>query len=210
MTDTIRHPIFARVFDRCSPQMERELAPWRGELLHGLGGRVVEIGAGNGANFEHYPSTVTEVIAVEPEPYLRRKAADRASSASVPITVIDAVAESLPLDADGVDAAVATQVLCTVRDPGRAVTELRRVLRPGGQLRFLEHVRAANPRKARLQRTLDRPRLWPRLGGGCHCGRDTLAILEAHALRVDELRGVDLGPAWMHTNPHVLGHARAS
>jgi ubiquinone/menaquinone biosynthesis C-methylase UbiE len=190
--------------------MERELAPWRGELLSGVVGRVLEIGAGNGANFEHYASTVTEVIAVEPEPYLRRKAADRANSASVPITVIDAVAESLPLDDDSVDAAVATQVLCTIRDPGRAATDLRRVLRPGGELRFLEHVCAANPRKARLQRSLDRPRLWPRLAGGCHCGRDTLVVLEAHGLRVDELRSFDLGPAWMHTNPHVLGRARAS
>jgi SAM-dependent methyltransferase len=100
-------------------------------------------------------------------------------------------------------------VLCSVADPGRAAAELRRVLKPGGELRFLEHIRAATPRKARLQRSLDRPRLWPRLAGGCHCGRDTLAALEAVGLRIEQISSFDLGPSWLHTNPHVLGRARA-
>jgi ubiquinone/menaquinone biosynthesis C-methylase UbiE len=100
-------------------------------------------------------------------------------------------------------------VLCAVPDPGRAAAELRRVLRPGGEVRFLEHVRAANPRKARLQRSLDRSGLWPRLAGGCHCGRDTVVTLQAAGLRIEQIRSFDLGPSWLHTNPYVLGLARA-
>jgi ubiquinone/menaquinone biosynthesis C-methylase UbiE len=209
MTRTVRRPIFARVFDRASPLMEHEIGPRRDELLAGLTGQVVEIGAGNGASFAHYPDTVKELLAVEPEPYLRRRAVDRAASAPVPTRVIDAVAEALPLEDQSADGAVATVVLCSVENPDRAAQELRRVLKPGGELRFLEHVRAPGPRKARLQRFLDRPRLWPRLAGGCHCGRDTIAALEAAGLRVEEIRRFDLGPPWLHTNPYVLGRARA-
>jgi SAM-dependent methyltransferase len=209
MSGQVGHPIFARAFDRISPLMEREVGPFRDELLAGLSGRVVEVGAGNGANFAHYPPTVHEVIAVEPEPYLRARAAERAVGASVPVRLYDGVADDLPLEEKSVDAAVTSLVLCTVPELGRATLELRRVLKPGGQLRFLEHVRAANPRKARLQRSLDRPRLWPRLAGGCHCGRDTVAALETAGLRIEQIRSFDLGPVWLHTNPHVLGLARA-
>ena len=84
ITGTAQHPIFARAFDRISPLMEREVASFRDELLAGLSGRVVEIGVGNGANFAHYPPTVHDVIAVEPEPFLRAKATERAAGASVP------------------------------------------------------------------------------------------------------------------------------
>jgi SAM-dependent methyltransferase len=209
MTSTVRHPIFARAFDRVSPLMEREVGPRRDELLAGLSGRVVEIGAGNGANFAHYPPTVRELIAVEPEPYLRDRAAETAAAAPVPVHVRDGVANVLPLGDGSVDAAVVSIVLCSVPDPGRAAAELRRVLKPGGELRFLEHVRAANPLKARLQCSLDRPRLWPRVAGGCHCARDTVAALEAAGLRIEQIRSFDLGPSWLHTNPYVLGRARA-
>jgi ubiquinone/menaquinone biosynthesis C-methylase UbiE len=209
ITGTAQHPIFARAFDRISPLMEREVASFRDELLAGLSGRVVEIGAGNGANFAHYPPTVDDVIAIEPEPFLRAKATERAAGASVPVRLYDAVAEELPLEEASVDAAVTSTVLCTVPDLGSATRELRRVLKPGGELRFLEHVRATNPRKARVQRSLDRPRLWPRLGGGCHCGRDTVAAIETAGLWIEQIRSFDLGPAWLHTNPHVLGIARA-
>lgn len=210
MNRTVRHPVFARVFERTSPQMERELGPRRDELLAGLTGRVVEVGAGNGTSFGHYPATVDELVAVEPEPYLRQRAIERAQSAPVRTRVVDGVAEALPLEDRSADAVVASIVLCSVRNPGRALAELRRVLKPGGELRFLEHVRAPAARKARLQRSLDRPRLWPRLAGGCHCGRDTVAGLETAGFRVDEIHSFDLGPAWLHTNPHVIGRARAA
>ena len=210
MTRQVRHPIFARAFDRTSPAMERELGPWRDELLAGLTGRVVEVGAGNGTSFSHYPATVDQLVAVEPEPYLRRKAIERAASAPVRTRVVDGVAEALPLEDAGADAVVARVVLCSVADPGRAVAELRRVLKHGCELRFLEHVRASGARKSRLQRSLDRPRLWPRLAGGCHCGRDTVAAIEAAGFRIEELRSFDPGLAWLHINPHVIGRARAT
>jgi ubiquinone/menaquinone biosynthesis C-methylase UbiE len=210
MTRTLRHPIFARVFDRTSPQMERELGPRRDELLAGLTGHVVEIGAGNGTSFSHYPAAVDELVAVEPEPYLRRRAIERAASAPVRTRVVEGVAETLPLEDGGADAVVVSIVLCSVLDPGRAVAELRRVLKRGGELRFLEHVRASDPRKARVQKSIDRPRLWPRLAGGCHCGRDTVGAIEGAGLRLVEIRSFDLGPAWLHTNPYVIGRARAT
>ena len=208
-TTEVRHPVFARCFDRLSRLMEREAGAHRAEMLAGLSGRVVEIGAGNGMNLRHYPAAVREVVALEPEPYLRARAVEAAAAAVVPVRVIDAVADDLPLEDDGFDAAVASLVLCTVPDPGRALAELHRVLRPGGELRFFEHVRSSTSPKARVQGALDRSGIWPRLAGGCHCARDTLAAIEAAGFAVDRVRDVDLGPSWGFANPHVLGVAHA-
>jgi SAM-dependent methyltransferase len=204
----VRHPIFARIFHRVSPGMEKEVGPHRDELLAGLSGRVVEVGAGNGMSFGHYPATVTEVVAFEPESYLRGKAEEAARRARIPVTVRDAVADELPLDAGAADVAVTSLVLCSVPDQARALAELRRVLRPGGELRFFEHVRGERPRKARVQAWLDRSGVWPRLGGGCHCSRDTVAAIEAAGFHVERRRTLSVGPSWSHTNPHVLGVAR--
>ena len=203
-----RHPIFARVWTRLTPGIERELGQWRRELLTGLRGRVLEIGAGNGMNFPHYPRAVEEVVALEPEPYLREKAEAAARSAPVRVTVRDGVAHPLPAQDDEFDAAVASLVLCSVPDPDQAVAELRRVVKPGGELRFLEHVRSSRPRKARVQGALDRSGVWPRIGGGCHCARDTVATLERNGFAIDRMRDMDVGPSVVHTNPHVLGVAR--
>jgi ubiquinone/menaquinone biosynthesis C-methylase UbiE len=206
-TTEVRHPIFARALDRIAPLMEREVGPHRDELLAGLSGRVVEIGAGNGMNFAHYPSTVEEVVALEPEPYLRGKAQEAAGRATARVTVRDGVADRLPLEDQSFDAAIASIVLCTVPDPARALAELHRVLRPGGELRFFEHVRSDRPRKARVQRRLDSSGAWPRIGGGCHCARDTVAAIQAAGFRVERVRSLEVGPSWMHTNPYVLGTA---
>jgi ubiquinone/menaquinone biosynthesis C-methylase UbiE len=205
----VRHPIFARFFDRLSRLMEREVAQHRHELLAGLSGRVVEVGAGNGMNFQHYPSTVEEVVALEPEAYLRDKAEETARDAPVRVTVRDGLADPLPLQDGDFDAAIASLVLCTVPDPGRALGELRRVLKPGGELRFLEHVRSERPRKARLQDRLDRSGIWPRVGGGCHCARNTVAAIEAAGFDIERVESLEFGPSWIITNPHVLGSARA-
>ncbi|MDW5597466.1 class I SAM-dependent methyltransferase [Conexibacter stalactiti] len=206
---TVNHPVFARIFDRFTGSLEKEIGAHREELLAGLSGRVVELGAGNGMNFGHYPATVAEVVALEPEPYLRERAEQAAQRARVPVTVRDATADTLPFADGEFDVAIASLVLCSVPDPARALAELRRVLKPGGELRFLEHVRSARPRKARIQRRLDSSGIWPRLGGGCHCARDTVAAIGAAGFDVERVRDLDVGPSWAHTNPHVIGAARA-
>ncbi|HEY4277242.1 MAG TPA: class I SAM-dependent methyltransferase [Conexibacter sp.] len=205
----VRHPVFARVFDRFSGGMEREIGPHREAALAGAAGRVLEIGAGNGMNFAHYPPTVEQVVAVEPEPYLRSKAVEAAKRAPVTVSVIDATASPLPFEDGSFDVAIACLVLCTVPDPAAALAELRRVLRPGGELRFLEHVRAPAGRKAQVQQRLDSSGVWPRIGGGCHCARDTVGTIAAAGFTVVRSAPLDVGPSWLHTNPHAIGMARA-
>jgi ubiquinone/menaquinone biosynthesis C-methylase UbiE len=206
MTD-LRHPLFARFFDRLSRVMEKEVGRWRDQLLDGLSGRVLELGAGNGINFSHYPGTVDEVIAVEPEPYMRAKAAAAAVTAPVPVTVKPGIADAIELPDASVDAAVASLVLCSVPDQARALAELHRVLKPGGELRFLEHVRSRGARKARVQAAADRTGVWQLIAGGCHCSRDTVGAIRAAGFEVVQVEDFDLGPSWTITNPHVLGSA---
>jgi hypothetical protein len=140
-TSDLPRPRFARTYLRTAKTAERRGATeHRRRLLDGLRGTVLELGAGHGLNFPHYPSTVTQVIAVEPEPALRAAAVEAAPAAPVPIRVLPGVAEELPLEDESVDAAVASLVLCSVPDHDHALAELRRVLRPGGELRFYEQV----------------------------------------------------------------------
>lgn len=203
------HPIFARFFDRLSRLMEPDVGVHRDRLLAGLSGRVLEVGSGNGVNFGHYPATVKEVVALEPEEYMREKAQQAGREAPVPVRVLDGVASRLPFESSTFDAAVASLVLCSVPELDVALTELRRVLKDGAELRFMEHVRADRPAKARIQALLDRSGLWPLLGGGCHCSRRTPAAIEAAGFRVLELETLAFGPSWWITNPHVRGAARA-
>ena len=139
----------------------------RRRLLAGLSGRVVELGAGNGLNFAHYPATVTEVVAIEPEPNLRAAAEATARHAGVNVTVRAGTADRLPLADGEVDAAVASLVLCSVPDQESALAELHRVLRPGGELRFYEHVIARCQPKRTILQLADRSGLWPAIAGGC-------------------------------------------
>jgi len=212
MSEAVRHPIFARFFHFLSRR--EELAgqrEFRREALAGLSGRVVELGAGNGLNFEHYPETVTEVIAVEPEPFLRERAAEAAKKVPVPIRVVAGSAESLPLEDESCDGAVASLVLCSVPDQTVALSELRRVLRPGGELRFYEHVVSKHPRFARFQRAADAT-LWPLFAGGCHCARDTLGAIESAGFVVDRYRRFGFRATLLvaPATPRVLGVARRS
>ncbi|MGZ5359846.1 MAG: class I SAM-dependent methyltransferase [Solirubrobacterales bacterium] len=187
----------------------REQVEHRRRLLDGLSGRVLEVGAGNGRNFALYPAGVSEVVAVEPEPYLRRHALATAESAPVPVRVVDGLADRLPFDDGAFDAAVTSLVLCSVSDQGRALAELRRVIRPGGGLRFYEHVIADEARLARLQRTVDRL-FWPRVGGGCHTSRDTAGAITAAGFQMERCTRLSVRPSPMMAlvAPHILGVAR--
>ena len=208
MAANVRHPIFARVYDRMSRADERHGgAELRAELLGGLTGRVLEVGAGNGLNFAHYPTTVSEVIAVEPEAHLRKRASEAAADAPVPVTVRDGTADALPTSDSSCDAAVASLVLCSVPDPTAALAELRRILRPGGELRFYEHVVANRPGLARVQRIVDAA-IWPRVGGGCHTARDTLVAIERSGFTIRHSRRFTR-PSFPGdpSAPHVLGIA---
>jgi SAM-dependent methyltransferase len=199
------HPLFARVWDWVSPRADAAgQAAYRRELLAGARGRAIELGAGNGLNFAHYPPEVDQVVAVEPEPYLRERAGAAAAAARVPVQVLGATDDPLPFDDDTFDIAVASLVLCSVPDQARALAELRRVLRPGGELRFYEHVIPTRPRQAKLFRMADASGVWPTLGAGCHCSRDTGAAIERAGFRLDRLRRVSFNGI-----PHILGAARA-
>jgi len=208
MGQQVHHPLFARLYARFSPRTDAGGAgEHRRELLGGLSGRVIELGAGNGLNFGYYPETVTEVVAVEPEDYLRRRAHEAATEVRISVTIVDAVADRLPFDDESFDVAVASLVLCSVPDQATSLGELRRVLRPGGELRFYEHVRPNNPRTAAVWQRLDDWDIWPRLAGGCHAARDTQAAIRTAGFEIERCRRFRFkgGPV---SAPHILGVAR--
>ncbi|MDQ1043572.1 class I SAM-dependent methyltransferase [Streptomyces sp. V4I2] len=185
--DPVHHPLFARYYARISVSAESKMGMGgvRERLLSGLSGRVIEIGAGNGLNFAHYPGTVSEVVAIEPERVLRKLAVEAALRSGVPVDVVPGAAEALPVKSEAFDAAVISLVLCSVRDVPRALGEIRRVLRPGGEVRFFEHGRGGGRAMGLTQRALDRT-LWPPLSGGCHVAREPIAALRD--------AGFELGP----------------
>jgi ubiquinone/menaquinone biosynthesis C-methylase UbiE len=203
-----QHPFFARMYERISAEAEqRGTAEYRVRMLAGLTGRVIEVGAGNGLNFAHYPDTVTEVIAVEPENLLRALAEKAAERAPVPVRVVTGHADALPADNATIDAAVASLVLCSVPDMASALAEIRRVLRPDGELRFFEHVRTATPLLGLLQDAITP--LWSRAAGGCHPNRDTTAAIRAAGFRIEQLDRFCYAPLrFIPPHAHILGCAR--
>ncbi|MGW6205644.1 class I SAM-dependent methyltransferase [Streptomyces sp. NPDC055089] len=211
--DAVHHPVFARFYARMSVAAESAagMAGVRAELLSGLSGRVIEIGAGNGLNFAHYPAAVSEVVAIEPERTLRQLAVRSALRAGIPVDVVPGTAEALPVKNEAFDGAVASLVLCTVRNVQQSLAEIRRVLRPGGELRFFEHVRADGRAMAATQRALDGT-FWPLVAGGCHTSRDALAAIEAAGFVVETYRKVNMpeGGIRLPTSSCVLGVARRS
>jgi SAM-dependent methyltransferase len=211
MTATdIARPRFARMYLRgAAGAEERGATEHRRRLLKGLRGRVVEIGAGHGLNFGLYPDEVTEVVAIEPEPTLRAESEAAARRASVPIRVLPGVADALPLPDAAADAAVASLVLCSVPDQPHALTEIRRVLRPGGELRFYEHVvPRCQPKRLMLQ-AADRSGLWPAIAGGCHPARDTTEQIMQAGFDIEEIERFGFAPQRLQPSiPHILGIAR--
>ncbi|SOX52651.1 class I SAM-dependent methyltransferase [Mycobacterium ahvazicum] len=149
----------------------------RRTLVSAARGRVVEIGAGTGLNIAHYPDDIDDLVLMEPEPAMRRKLARRLHRHARPARIVNAPAECLPLTDESVDTVVSTLVLCTVENPERALREIARVLRPGGQLLFVEHVRANSRLLAAWQDYLFRP--WRAFAGGCCCNRPTGELMRA-------------------------------
>ena len=181
----------------------------RREMLEGLSGHVLELGAGTGSNFAHYPATVAALTAAEPEPYLRERATAAAEEATVDIEVVDAVADQLPFEDASFDAAVACLVLCSVPAQTSALAELRRVVRPGGELRFYEHVHAHRQPLRAILEFGDRTRLWPLVSGGCHGTRETLSAIERTGFEIESSRRFDYSPSpILFRVPHILGVAR--
>jgi len=209
-TTNLERPRFARKYVRAAENAERRGATeHRRRLLNGLTGTVVELGAGHGLNFPHYPTTVTEVIAIEPEPTLRAHASDAAEAALVPIRVLAGVADALPLEDESVDAAVASLVLCSVPDQDRALTELHRVLGPGGALRFYEHVIPNCQPKRMLLKVADHSGLWPRIAGGCHPARDTTAAIQRAGFTIESSERIMFAASRFEPSiPYILGTAR--
>lgn len=196
--------IFAAGYDRFTASMEDAgLREERRALVAEASGRTLEIGSGTGANVALYPAAVSELVCSEPEPPMAR----RLHAKHPEVTVVQASADALPFEDDSFDTAVATLVLCTVGDPAAALAEIQRVLRPGGRLLFLEHVRSENPRLARWQ---DRWNPFQnRLGHGCHCNRDTGALLERSALVLERCDRGRLPKAPPVLAPRISGSAIA-
>jgi ubiquinone/menaquinone biosynthesis C-methylase UbiE len=201
------HPVFAWFYERMARAEERAgMGEKRRELLAQATGRVIEIGAGTGLNFRHYPpGRVTEVVATEPDSHMLKRATSAATVAPVRVRLLRTAAESLPFDDQEFDTAVSTLVLCSVRDPAEALGEIRRVLKPGGALLFFEHVRSENPKHARWQDRLRAP--WGWVAAGCHPNRDTVANLEEAGFRIESLQRFPWGPP-SPARPHVSGAAR--
>lgn len=204
---TVKHPLFARGYARLAKKEDAAGgADNRRELLAGLSGRVLELGSGIGSNFAHYPPTVTEVIAVEPEPYLRRKSEEAAATAPVPVRVVDGVADDLPVEDESLDAGVVSLVLCSVPDQDVALAELHRKIKPGGELRFYEHVVSNRKSRRGVQQALDKT-FYPRVAGGCHLTRDTRAAIDRAGFIVQRSRRFPFPPG-LFSIPHILGSAR--
>jgi len=203
-------PRFARMYMRSAATAEeRGATDHRRRLLEGLTGTVVEIGAGHGLNFALYPREVSEVVAVEPEPTLRRQAETAAKRANVPIRLLAGVADELPLEDESADAVVASLVLCTVPDQSRAFAEIRRVLRPEGELRFYEHVVPRCQPKRVLFQVIDRSGIWPAIAGGCHAARDTTEAIMQAGFEIEEIERFGFSAnRFQPLVPHILGTAR--
>lgn len=197
---------FSAIYDRGFKATEEAgLREMRRQLLADAGGRVVEIGAGTGANLELFPASVESLTLVEPDPFMTKQLREKLAASDRTAEVVEAPAEHLPFEDASFDTAVTALVLCTVADPEAAVAELERVLKPGGRLLFIEHVRAQDDSLARWQDRLEKP--WQFLADGCHCNRDTVATLSASRFTVDQVEHDELQKLPPLVQPLVRGSA---
>ena len=196
--------VFAAMYDRMlSSTEEAGLRDHRRALVGRARGRVLEIGAGTGLNLDHYGPEVTELVLTEPEEPMAKRLRARVTTGEV----VGAGAEQLPFPDDSFDTVVSTLVLCTVPDQERAIAEIRRVLKPDGQLLFLEHVRSHDPKTAKWQDRLHGP--WKAFGNGCHCNRDTAAALTGAGFRL-EMESWRMPKAPPIVRPVIEGVGRSS
>jgi SAM-dependent methyltransferase len=199
---------FSAAYDRGFKGAEDAgLREMRRELLTQARGRVLELGAGTGLNLEHYPQSIESLTMVEPDPHmtkqLRQKLADSGKAAE--ISVVEAPGEDLPFPDRSFDTVVVTLVLCTVPDQAASLAEIKRVLAPGGQLLFLEHVRAHDDGLAKWQDRLEGP--WRFLADGCHCNRDTVSAIDAAGFELGEVESGKLLKLSPLVRPLVRGSA---
>lgn len=197
--------MFAALYDRMMRRGEqRSMGRRRGELVANARGRTLEIGAGTGANIPHYPDAMDELILAEPFEPMRRRLERKLGESGRRASTLDASAEAIPLEDESLDTVVSTLVLCTVDFPDRALAEIARVLRPDGQLLFIEHVRSHSPRVARWQDRLETP--WRHFAAGCRCNRETIASIAAAGFSTEheDVRWKGVPPI---VAPIVLGRA---
>jgi ubiquinone/menaquinone biosynthesis C-methylase UbiE len=198
------HPILATLYDPLFVFMERGwMDERRARLLKGARGAVLEIGGGTGANLPHYRD-VDQVTVAEPDPFMRKRLVPKLEAASVPVEVSAAGAEALPFHDGSFDTVVSTLVLCTVRDQESALDEISRILRPGGRLLFIEHVRAADSTARWQDRIVP---FWGRLFGGCHPNRDTVAAIEEAGFEIETFESFHPPVPLSGLIPHVQGSA---
>jgi ubiquinone/menaquinone biosynthesis C-methylase UbiE len=203
----LRKALFAATYDRMSRGGEEAgFRSLRQGLVADAAGRVLEIGGGTGANLPFYGPAVESLVVTEPERAMLRRLERKAHEDAPDAEVLQAPAEDLPFEDDTFDTVVSTLVLCGVSDQSRALREARRVLRPGGRLLFIEHVRADDPELARLQ---DRINWLNRLVVQCDCNRQTLPAIEAAGFAVSRLERTTLPKAPKFTRPLIVGTAVA-
>lgn len=197
---------FSALYDRCLQGTEEAgLHEIRRELLANARGRTVEVGAGTGINLDLYPDAVQELVMTEPDPHMAKRLRPKLAGSAREAAVVEAPAEQLPFEDSSFDTVTATLVFCTVPDPRAALAEAARVLRPGGRLLFLEHVRSEDPGLARWQDRLERP--WRFLGDGCHCNRDTVAAISASGFELGRVERDELPKAPPIVRPLAVGEA---
>jgi len=182
------------------------LGRWRQKLVSQVSGAVLELGAGTGLNLPHYPEGLERLVLVEPEIHKARMLAGKVPSKGVKPEILRAPGEMLPFEDDSFDTVIETLVLCTVADPAATMAEIRRVLKPGGQFLFLEHVRSEKPRLGRLQDRLEKP--WMKVADGCHCNRRTIEMMRANGFEVEVVAEQDRFPMPPVARPLVSGSAR--